>query len=1256
MAARKLGTGLIVLGSLALSAVAVWMFSPRPAENELAAAGEDRPVLRVAKAQPDGPLPPPPGPAGDEPGVPLPLPPANGEEEPGAEASLMDQTEAEAQAKSRSCLHCHNGIEKEHESEAVRLGCVDCHGGDPDCFIKEGAHVLPRFPDIWQGAGNPRKTFAILNQERPEFVRFINPGDWRVVHLTCGTAGCHPREMHTNRKSIMGHSAMVPGSALYNNGAVPNKIYRYGEVYGWGGVPMRAFSNPMPTIADVRDRGVLPWIDPVPRWEITQPDFRFRVLEINNNATSKRGPGTDARIDGVFLNVQKTKLNDPTMPFLGMNNNPGDYRSSGCTACHMLYANDRNPMASAHIAEFGNRGFSYTDDPTIPRDEPGHPIKHKLTRAIPSSQCMTCHFHQGSGALGNFLGYVWWDYETGAEEVYSRYGGPRPGGLVGPDWSPERHDLAPTVNPHVKGIQFADWHNNSWLYRAVYKRDRKGNLVDGDGQILDENDPDWHKKAVHLADIHAKKGMHCVDCHFEQDVHGDGRIYGAMIDPVEIACQDCHGTIYNRAELITSNPSGGNDLRLGLTSFGERRFYERDGKIFQRSSVTKGLEWEVVQVLDAVSPGNPHYSEQARLAKTLQRDGRTWGYVPEKPAGDSECKLAHSDSMTCYACHSSWNTSCGGCHLSAHTNVMTPNLHWEGEYSKAMAFYNPQVLRDDSFYLGINGTVQGNRVSPLRAASGVIVSVADGNRATVVHQQQTLSAEGYSGHAFSPNPPHTVGGPNETRRCTDCHISADGDNNAIVAQVMGLGVRSYDFVGRYAWVATGEKGISAVKVTTDHDFPTPVMGGNLHRIVDPEGYLAHYGKNKGVLQTAYTHKSKNARSIVKFLEWVFIADGPGGFRVFDIANIHNKDVAQRIVTSLIAPKIGQVQDVPTKYATCIAVASINPIDPTRKQRPENEEQPVSPVFGYAYVTDLYEGLIIIGIGRLADGLPDNNFLKRDVTFNPDGILCGATKIKIWGNHAYILTQKNGLVVVDISDPLCPRIVGGLGAPDLMCPTAIDFQFRYAFICDSEGLKVVDITYPEHPMLKTVVPFADARDVWLQKTYAYVAAGKDGLAIVDVERPELPGEVMYFNPGGCINDATAVITGIESSSYFAYVADGCNGLRVIQLRSPAEGSQVLGFSPRPVPQLIATYPTAGPAIAISPGMPRDLYVDIDGNQVGVIGRRGSRPFNWAELRRMFLRDGQVYTVTNEPPTDPVDGPGEEPKPRTLEENVPPRPVE
>jgi len=38
----------------------------------------------------------------------------------------------------------------------------------------------------------------------------------------------------------------------------------------------------------------------------------------------------------------------------------------------------------------------------------------------------------------------------------------------------------------------------------------------------------------------------------------------------------------------------------------------------------------------------------------------------------------------------------------------------------------------------------------------------------------------------------------------------------------------------------------------------------------------------------------------------------------------------------------------------------------------------------------------------------------------------------------------------------------------------------------------------------------------------------------------------------------------------------------------------------------------------------------GNQIVVFGRRGARPFNLDELRRMHLRNGKVYTVTDDPP--------------------------
>ena len=43
-------------------------------------------------------------------------------------------------------------------------------------------------------------------------------------------------------------------------------------------------------------------------------------------------------------------------------------------------------------------------------------------------------------------------------------------------------------------------------------------------------------------DIHLRKGMHCVDCHFVQDMHGNGRLHGEVRAACEIQCIDCHGT------------------------------------------------------------------------------------------------------------------------------------------------------------------------------------------------------------------------------------------------------------------------------------------------------------------------------------------------------------------------------------------------------------------------------------------------------------------------------------------------------------------------------------------------------------------------------------------------------------------------------------------------------------------------------------------------------------------------------------------
>ena len=78
---------------------------------------------------------------------------------------------------------------------------------------------------------------------------------------------------------------------------------------------------------------------------------------------------------------------------------------------------------------------------------------------------------------------------------------------------------------------------------------------------------------------------------------------------------------------------------------------------------------------------------------------------------------------------------------------------------------------------------------------------------------------------------------------------------------------------------------------------------------------------------------------------------------------------------------------------------------------------------------------------------------------------------------------------------------------------------------------------------------DAHSIYLARTYAYVAAGTQGLVILDIEKPEQPRIDQIYNAGGCINDLNDVKLGITYVSEFAYLADGKNGLRVVQLTSP-----------------------------------------------------------------------------------------------------------
>ena len=116
-------------------------------------------------------------------------------------------------------------------------------------------------------------------------------------------------------------------------------------------------------------------------------------------------------------------------------------------------------------------------------------------------------------------------------------------------------------------------------------------------------------------------------------------------------------------------------------------------------------------------------------------------------------------------------------------------------------------------------------------------------------------------------------------------------------------------------------------------------------------------------------------------EYMYVAEGRGGFRVYDVASIANKGVSERILTAPFSP-LGHDTHVDTRNATCMALPTNQPIAPTRSTpelREINQEQPFLPIYNYAVITDAEEGLILVNVNTLADGEFRNNKLRRAVT-------------------------------------------------------------------------------------------------------------------------------------------------------------------------------------------------------------------------------------------------------------------------------------
>ena len=317
------------------------------------------------------------------------------------------RSQAQADAKSAGCMECHQGIEPMHARRAA-MSCsvapiATAAIPTPGLTQRTGARA-PRH----RSSGKPPRirtnSNAWLNHESPEFIQFVNPAICAWRSKACGL--CHGDIVHNVDHSMMNHGAMLWGAALYNNGAYPRKNYRFGQAYGADGAPLRLI-NPTPVTPEETRA---PWHPAVPRSaaraSISAAEQHPAHLRARRRKTiaarhpdPSRNPGqtraptfrtrpghVEPHRPGFSRNLQKTRLHDPLLGFMGSNNHPGDYRSSGCTACHVVYANDRSPTQFRLVQQIRQPGFEL--------QRPTNPIPQKRARPSDQAPIHARHSHE----------------------------------------------------------------------------------------------------------------------------------------------------------------------------------------------------------------------------------------------------------------------------------------------------------------------------------------------------------------------------------------------------------------------------------------------------------------------------------------------------------------------------------------------------------------------------------------------------------------------------------------------------------------------------------------------------------------------------------------------------------------------------------------------------------------------------------------------------------------------------------------------
>jgi hypothetical protein len=394
----------------------------------------------------------------------------------------------------------------------------------------------------------------------------------------------------------------------------------------------------------------------------------------------------------------------------GANNRYGDYRSSGCTSCHMQYARD---------------GRSNSTDPNVNKYEPFDPD----AIAAPERPHIDAHQIRNVAKIlpgGSFVrgidDYACVGCHQGSNRTVLQYWGIR---------LDQNQDVTNNFQYPANPQDFENTAADARLYDPAVQNNTFNGRAAAQYLLFEDYDGDGRDDTPE--DIHYERGIACIDCHGSRDLHngteGDdtsGRIQSREDQSVKVECESCHGDqnayaytttceTYEGATATCATDRVGNALR-NVT-------YDPGTGDYWLISRLDGSRHYVPQTLDVIVDNNKVNQTTGQEVYTAvgsyamgRADGNFstgTGPLQQDPTLYTQ-GFSHMDSLDCTSCHSAWQNNCVGCHIDGFHDNDPQNY-----------FFNNTTGNRQGFFANANFTYQ----------NPVLFTLMVGSRNTVTEGQ-----------------------------------------------------------------------------------------------------------------------------------------------------------------------------------------------------------------------------------------------------------------------------------------------------------------------------------------------------------------------------------------------------------------------------------------------------------------------------------------------------------------------------------------